>query len=181
MPKLSEKQIRAGLDDYLEKHYGREPVLSLAKTNDYHKLKFHLVDETVTLTSDDEGNITEKRTRRRLSGSAVEGQLSLSDMYGGEPETEEETPEEDVAEEAEAESPEPVEAEPAEETAAKAPRTSRKKRGGGFAEGEQVVNIYTGSVYTVISSEEGIARVRPVGELSTLMLSESDLRSHKEV
>ncbi len=172
---ISENEIRALLDQYLEEHYGKEPVLSLLASNDPHKLKFNLVDETVTLTCDPSGNITEKKRKRPLPKSEVEGQLSLSDVFQTPAEQEDEgepEPEENISE------PEPEEniTEPVPEKKPAVKKASARKGGEEkFTEGDVVCNIYTGARYTVVGSKEGIARVRPVGELSTLMLSVSDL------
>jgi hypothetical protein len=170
---IKENKIRELLDQYLEEHYGNQPVLTLIPVDDPHKLKFNLVDETVTLTCDPAGNITEKKRKRPLPKSEVEGQLSLSDVFQSDEATEPETAEipEEAAE------PETTETPAAKESPKR--RSSAKKREA-FSEGDVVYNVYTGAGYTIIGSKDGIARVRPLGELSTLMLSESDLRRDNE-
>ncbi|MCR5452193.1 MAG: hypothetical protein K6F00_06145 [Lachnospiraceae bacterium] len=180
---LSDNEIRAALDEYLEAHYGNEPVLSLVPSKDIHELKFHLVEDTITLVCDEGGNITEKKRKRRLPKSEMEGQLSLSDIVTS-PKSDTETVgedegvagsalDEDVAESV-------LEEDAGEVTHKDEVKAEPKKKPGKYKDGQKVVNIFTGDVYTVVGSLDNMLRVRPEGELSTIMLTAADVSIAKE-
>ena len=164
---LSDNEIRAALDKYLDEHYGNEPVLSIVSTKEKNELKFNLVEDTITLHCDQKGNITEKRRKRRLPKSEVEGQLSLSDIVM--------SPKSDMGIEEEQDYPEDIDILPEEDELPKP-----KKKHDRFRDGMKVLNIFTGDIYTVVDAYDNMLRVRPEGELSTIMLTAADLKEYKE-